>query len=78
VKNSGSQWESGELRMDQEKINARKKREEFRAKLADLGRSEETAFSSKVLEAYDLVHCPELREKPAFEIKNKFDVEIKI
>lgn len=42
------------------------KREEFRAKLADLGRSEETVFSSKVLEAYDRVHCPELREKELF------------
>jgi hypothetical protein len=58
---SGSQWKSGELKMDQEEINARKKREEFRSKLADLGRSEETVFSSKVLEAYDLVHCPDLR-----------------
>jgi hypothetical protein len=51
-------WTGHEARM----INARQKREEFRAKMADLGRSEETTFSSKVLEAYDLVHCPELRD----------------
>lgn len=64
---SGTQWSEAEinrmreLEMDQEKIQACQKREEFRAKMADLGRAEETNFNSKVLEAYDLIHCPELR-----------------
>lgn len=42
---------------------ARQKREEFRAKLAEAGFPEHTTYSSKVLEAYDKVHCPELRKK---------------
>jgi len=45
---------------------ARQKREEFRANLAK-SYPEETTFSSKVLEAYDKVHCPELRTIVHFE-----------
>lgn len=52
-------WTAHEARM----LKARQKREEFRAKLAELEEAEHTTFSSKVLEAYDLVHCPELRDK---------------
>lgn len=57
----------------------RQKREEFRAKFAAVGHSEETVFSSRVLEAYDLVHCPELRkDQPVFEIRSENKPSIKI
>lgn len=36
-------------------------REKFRQALSDLGHPEATIYSSWVLEAYDKVHCPELR-----------------
>ena len=65
---SGSQWENKELKMDQEKINAQQKREEFRAKLAGFNIS--TKDFNSIIDTYDLVHCPELMEKPAFEIRN--------
>lgn len=37
-------------------------REKFRQALADLGHPEATVYSHWALEAYDKVHCPELRK----------------
>ena len=38
-------------------------RERFRQALADLGHAEATCFSHWALEAYDMVHIPELRQQ---------------
>lgn len=37
-------------------------REKFRQALADLGHPEATVWTHWALEAYDRVHCPELRK----------------